>query len=92
MEFYLISYDIPNTKRRTKIANLLLEYGGRVQLSVFEVWLDTRTKKQLFERLQKQVNADEDNIRIYQFCKICKDKVDVIGNGTPPQAPDAIII
>lgn len=38
---YTISYDIPDDKRRLKIAKILLDYGPRVQYSVFEAQLDT---------------------------------------------------
>ena len=34
---YLISYDIPDGRRRTQIADILLSYGYRVQESVFVV-------------------------------------------------------
>lgn len=34
---YLISYDIPDGRRRTQIADILLSYGYRVQESVFAV-------------------------------------------------------
>ena len=35
MNFYVIAYDIPNDRRRQKIADLLEGYGKRVQYSVF---------------------------------------------------------
>ena len=35
MFLYVISYDIPDDKRRKKIADLLEGYGQRVQYSVF---------------------------------------------------------
>ena len=38
--FYLVSYDIPDTKRRTKLAKTLEDFGDRVQYSVFECILD----------------------------------------------------
>ncbi len=33
---FLISYDIPDDRRRTKLAHFLLDYGDRVHYSVFE--------------------------------------------------------
>jgi CRISPR-associated protein Cas2 len=38
--FYLVSYDIPDDRRRTRLAKLLKDYGGRVQYSVFECLLN----------------------------------------------------
>lgn len=40
--FYLVSYDIPETRRRTKLAKILEDFGDRVQYSVFECILDEK--------------------------------------------------
>ena len=37
---YAVAYDIPDDTRRIKLASLLKSYGERVQLSVFECYLD----------------------------------------------------
>ncbi|MFH1760853.1 MAG: CRISPR-associated endonuclease Cas2, partial [bacterium] len=37
MKHYVISYDIPVTRRRTKVAKLLDGFARRVQKSVFEM-------------------------------------------------------
>jgi CRISPR-associated protein Cas2 len=55
--FYLISYDIPNDKRRLKIAHLLEGYGARVQYSVFEVWATEEELDKLRERLTPLVEV-----------------------------------
>lgn len=34
---YLIAYDIPDDRRRTRVAKKLLEYGDRIQYSVFVI-------------------------------------------------------
>lgn len=44
MKHYVIAYDIPDDSRRDKVATLLVSYGERVQLSVFECWLDGSQK------------------------------------------------
>jgi len=55
--FYLISYDIPDDKRRSKIAHLLEGYGERVQYSVFEVWVTDKELEKLSQQLQRLVQA-----------------------------------
>lgn len=40
MSIYLASYDIPDDRRRTRVARFLLSFGRRVQQSVYEVFLD----------------------------------------------------
>lgn len=55
--FYLISYDIPDDKRRGKIAHLLEGYGERVQYSVFEVWATDKELEKLAGQLRRLVQA-----------------------------------
>ena len=38
--FYLVSYDIPDDKRKTKLAKTIKDFGDRVQYSVFECLLN----------------------------------------------------
>ncbi|MGY2945409.1 CRISPR-associated endonuclease Cas2 [Thermostichus sp. MS-CIW-34] len=40
MQLYVITYDIPDNKRRKKVSDLLEGYGRRVQYSVFECRLE----------------------------------------------------
>jgi CRISPR-associated endonuclease Cas2 len=37
---YLAVYDVSVNRQRSKIASILLQYGDRLQRSVFELWLD----------------------------------------------------
>ena len=82
----LVVYDIPEDKRRTKLAAFLEGYGRRVQYSVFECFIDLPEMKQLYEALQKKVKPDEDNIRLYWITKDSFSKALSIG-GTPLTAP-----
>lgn len=62
----LLTYDISNTKNRTKLATLLEGYGYRVNYSVFELDI----KKHQFEHLLEEIKPfyeKEDSVRIYLF-------------------------
>jgi CRISPR-associated protein Cas2 len=89
---YTISYDIPDDKRRLKIAKILLDYGPRVQYSVFEAELDAETLARLRQRIEKTVAPAEDSVRIYPHCAACKARIEIIGQGTVSQDPEFIII
>ena len=39
---YLVCYDISSNKYRKKVADILLNYGKRIQYSVFECRLDKK--------------------------------------------------
>jgi len=68
---YLISYDIPDDKRRTRVAKLLEDYGVRVQYSVFECELTPRALDDLRLRVLNLIELSEDNVRIYRVCADC---------------------
>jgi len=62
----LLTYDIVNSKNRTKLSRILEAYGYRVNFSVFELDI---TKHQ-FELLLKEIEPfyeKEDSVRIYSF-------------------------
>ncbi|MGN0291927.1 MAG: CRISPR-associated endonuclease Cas2 [Lachnospiraceae bacterium] len=77
---YIISYDISNDKIRGKIAKELLNYGRRVQYSVFECYISEKQYKYLYEKLVILMqNVKEGNIRIYNLCAKCERKMESIG-------------
>lgn len=81
--YILISYDISEDKRRTKIHNVLKSYGEWVQYSVFECALtDTQYAKLRF-RLGKLIKPETDSIRFYFLCACCRGKVERIGGELP---------
>ncbi len=89
---YIISYDIPDDRRRARTAKLLESYGVRVQKSVFEVDLDERGYRDLRKRLNRLIKADEDNVRFYKLCANCRTEVETIGGLGVMQEPGVLIV
>jgi CRISPR-associated protein Cas2 len=85
--FYTISYDIPHDGRRVKVANTLKSFGERVQLSVFECWLNQSQLIQLKNLLQKRIEPSQDSLRIYPI----GGEVEVLGVGQVVENPDFLI-
>ena len=80
----VITYDISEDKRRTKIFNILKSYGQWVQLSVFECCNLTDTQyAKLRSRLSKAIQPNVDSIRFYFLCGCCQGKVERIGGEQP---------
>jgi len=77
---YVIAYDIADNRRRTQVAHYLEGYGERVQLSVFEAWLDERELQKVRKRLWRAV-TEEGSVRIYALCAACRERVEVLGDG-----------
>ncbi len=81
---YVVSYDIPDDRRRTRVHSALTGFGTWVQYSVFECFLDRKQRLLLEERLLEEIHQGEDTIRIYGMCGACQTKVEVLGRGDLP--------
>ena len=77
---YLISYDISSDRLRNKVAKKLLDYGKRVQYSVFECDIDRKKYKELYKELVTLLDGTDDgSVRIYFIDKTSCEKTVVIG-------------
>jgi len=82
MQFILVTYDIQNDRRRTKIHKVLEGYGVAVQYSVFECFLSDEDYSTLRQRLRKLMDSKNplDSVRYYRLCRQCVESVDTDGN------------
>ncbi|MCL4545368.1 MAG: CRISPR-associated endonuclease Cas2 [Chloroflexi bacterium] len=85
-EFLVVSYDVLNDRRRNRVHKLLTGYGQWVQYSVFECYLTKRQQVDLFGRLERLIDENEDKVRVYHLCGACEDRVTVIGGKKPSEA------
>lgn len=78
---YLICYDISSNKYRKKVADTLLNYGKRVQYSVFECNLNKTKYQRLYSELERIVKqcGGEINIRIFAIRKEDYAKTAILG-------------
>ncbi len=90
--FYSICYDIVDNRRRNRIAKILLDYGERVQYSVFEVDIDAKQLETLMGRMKRELNDSEDSVLIYALCETCKTKLKIIGQDSNVSYPDVYIV
>ncbi len=68
----LVSYDVrtesPAGRRRLRrVARVCLNYGQRVQKSVFECRVNQAQYEALEKRLLDEIDLNEDNLRFYQL-------------------------
>ena len=80
----LITYDV-NTEtpagraRLRKVAKVCVNYGTRVQHSVFECILDAATCRNVQHQLTVIIDPDRDSLRFYYLGNNYKSKVEHIG-------------
>lgn len=82
--FVLITYDVNITsphgeKRLRNVARVCLNYGKRVQNSVFECILTEAQFVVLRDQLKGIIDSDQDSIRFYMLGKNWKRKVETLG-------------
>lgn len=90
-QLYIIAYDIPDDKRRTKVHKLLCGYGGWTQYSLFECWLTRRQLLELRAKLAPHLREDRDSVRLYPLCAACQRGVVTVG-GARPSDPVTVIL
>ncbi len=77
--FVVVSYDIPDDPRRTRVCETLKDYGAHIQYSVFECDLKAQDFRKLHQRLRRLIDPAEDNVRFYFLCRECQPKIEAIG-------------
>jgi CRISPR-associated protein Cas2 len=76
-QFVVVVYDISNDRRRTKLHDVLLDYGTPVQYSVFECLLDDEGLARMKRAIGKAIRPRVDRVRYYYLCQGCLKKVEV---------------
>lgn len=82
---YIIAYDIPDDRRRTKVHKILSGFGKWTQYSVFECFLSKKEFILLKSKLAKHLESQQDSIRFYPLCASCLEKVETVGGPLPSE-------
>jgi CRISPR-associated protein Cas2 len=89
---YLISYDITDDNQRRHVMEALMDFGRRVQYSVFECNLDEGALEELLGRLEFEIDRATDSCRLYRLCEGCATEVKILGKGDRYSEPGFVII
>ena len=81
MMMTLVSYDVSTVDAagRKRLRKECVNYGQRVQNSVFEVDVDYGTFLKLKDRLMKIIDEEQDSLRFYYLGNNWKRRVEHIG-------------
>lgn len=93
----LITYDVntqtPQGKRRLqKVAKQCVNYGTRVQNSVFECMLDAAQFRDVQHKLEQLIDKETDSLRFYSLGNNYKSKVEHIGAKATFDVTDPLIL
>ncbi|MDD5975486.1 MAG: CRISPR-associated endonuclease Cas2 [Bacteroidales bacterium] len=95
--YILVTYDVDTTdkdgqRRLRRVAKACLDYGQRVQNSVFECELTEVQLSILKDRIEDIINHSLDSIRFYHLNRNENRRVEVMGVETSFNVKDTIII
>ena len=95
--YILVTYDVNSTdrsgqRRLRKVAKACLDYGQRVQNSVFECELTDVQFCLLKEQIRSIIDAEVDSVRFYHLNRNENRRVQVLGMETASNVDSAIII
>ena len=93
----LVTYDV-NTEtkagktRLRKVAKMCVNYGQRVQNSVFECLLDASQYVEFRARLEEIINPAKDSLRFYKLGNNYKNRVEHVGTHPDISQDDILIV
>ena len=89
---YIVCYDIADDRRRQQLVDVMLDYGNRVEESVFECTLEAQLAAKMTDRIRKVVDTEEDKVLVYGLCEACAQKTLVIGPVERPRDAEFYIL
>ena len=92
MDYYIITYDIRDDRRRNKIFKLLNGYATPVQFSVFEGHVRREDIVMLQHQVRKLMHSRDDSVCFYRQCARCVEQIERLGVNQTVYGKDDIII
>lgn len=80
-QFIVVAYDISDDKRRTRLHNLLEDFGTPVQYSIFECLLTEKQAERMRRRVERVIKETQDAVRYYRLCADCRAKIETTRAG-----------
>lgn len=93
----IVAYDVRTDeargrKRLRRVAQVCKDFGQRVQKSVFECQVDDMKYEELRRRLLREINDEEDNLRLYRLTEPRDQHVETYGLSRTVFFDDPLIV
>ena len=89
---YVVCYDIVSDRLRVQVAKKMLDYGTRIQDSVYECLLDGAGLRRLLDQMERFPLDGDDKVRLYRICANCVEQVRIYGSGTLTEDPEFYLV
>lgn len=95
--YILVAYDVATSspsgaRRLRRVAKICLDYGQRVQNSVFECKLDPARYVEFKERVRNEIDSNKDSIRIYNLGNHWQKRVEHFGKNTDYNVEGTLLV
>lgn len=95
--YLLVTYDVSTVtplgrKRLRQVAKACLNYGQRVQNSVFECLIDPAQWVELKAKLVSLIDAEEDSLRFYFLGSSWRRRVEHVGAKSIPDPEGPLVV
>ena len=85
---YLVAYDVADDKRRARVVKSLLNFGHRIQFSLFECDLEGTDYLRMYRKVEAVMDFAQDRLHIFPICSACTGRSVV--HGPSLQQSDAL--
>ena len=89
---YWVCYDIADDRRRQRLSDVLLDFGTRVQESVFQCLLDPALAEEMMARVRRTIEEHTDKVHVVAVCDACAGRVVVYGIAMQASDPEYLIV
>jgi CRISPR-associated protein Cas2 len=89
---YVVCYDISSDLDRERMSKTLLDFGTRIQDSVFECPLNESLYARMMGRLERVPLGETDKVRVYRVCGLCVERIRIYGPGDVTAEPDFYLV
>jgi CRISPR-associated protein Cas2 len=84
---YWVCYDIADDRRRQRLSDVLLDFGTRVEESVFQCRVDGALAEEMLARVRRTIEEHTDKVHVLVLCDACGSRITTFG--IAEQASDA---
>ncbi len=77
---------------RQRLSDALLDFGTRVQESVFQCRIDATLAEEMLTRVQRTIEENTDKVHVLSLCEACGGKVTLYGIAEAVTDPEYLII
>jgi len=89
----IVCYDVADDYRRNHVSRTLLDYGTRIQQSVFECILSQDLHDEMVERVKRlTASYPEDRVCFVDLCATCGEKITVVGSSPRADQVKSMIV